>query len=173
MEYDNKRVGSLLSAMQSDLEAYLENNNITDPLMVGIHSGGVLVAERLHKAMGLKDELATLNSGYYRDDFSSNGLTAQLKPSSMPLTIDDRHILLVDDVLYTGRTVRAAMNELFDYGRPASITLVVLIDRGHRELPIHAQIVGVTHELGPDEYLKVSGPDQLEMSITRREHNEV
>ena len=170
MEYDNKRVDSLLLTMQSDLEAYLQANKIAEPLMVGIHSGGVLVAERLHKAMKLSDELSTLNSGFYRDDFSSNGLKAQLKPSSMPLSIDDRHIVLVDDVLYTGRTIRGAMNELFDYGRPASITLVVLIDRGHRELPIHAQVVGVTHKLDPEEYLQVSGPDQLEMSIIRREH---
>jgi pyrimidine operon attenuation protein/uracil phosphoribosyltransferase len=171
MEYDNKRVGSLLLTMQSDLESHLKANNIVEPLMVGIHSGGVLVAERLHKAMGLKDELGTLNSGFYRDDFSSSGLKAQLKPSSMPLSIDERHIVLVDDVLYTGRTIRGAMNELFDYGRPASVTLVVLIDRGHRELPIQAQVVGVTHELDPDEYLQVSGPDQLEMSIIRREHD--
>ena len=171
MEYDNKRVGSLLLTMQSDLESHLKANNIVEPLMVGIHSGGVLVAERLHKAMGLNDELGTLNSGFYRDDFSSSGLKAQLKPSSMPLSIDERHIVLVDDVLYTGRTIRGAMNELFDYGRPASVTLVVLIDRGHRELPIQAQVVGVTHELDPDEYLQVSGPDQLEMSIIRREHD--
>lgn len=172
MEYDNKRVDSLLLAMQSDLETYLQKSKITDPLMVGIYSGGVLVAERLHKAMRLESELGTLNSGFYRDDFSSNGLKAQLKPSSMPLSIDNRHIVLVDDVLYTGRTIRAAMNELFDYGRPASITLVVLIDRGRHELPIQAQVVGVSHELDPDEYLQVSGPDQLEMSIIRREHNE-
>lgn len=170
MEYDKKRVDSLLLTMQSDLEAHLQAKKIAEPLMVGIHSGGVLVAERLHKSMKLNDELSTLNSGFYRDDFSSNGLKAQLKPSSMPLSIDDRHIVLVDDVLYTGRTIRAAMNELFDYGRPASITLVVLIDRGHRELPIDAQVIGVTHELDPEEYLQVSGPDQLEMSIIRREH---
>lgn len=172
MEYDNKRVDSLLLTMQRDLEAHLQANKIAEPLMVGIHSGGVLVAERLHEAMALTEALGTLNSGFYRDDFSSNGLKAQLKPSSMPLSVDGRHIVLVDDVLYSGRTIRAAMNELFDYGRPASITLVVLIDRGRRELPIEAQVVGVTHELEPEEYLQVSGPDQLEMSIIRREPNE-
>jgi len=169
MEYDNQRVDALLLQMQSDLEAHLDTANISDPMMVGIHSGGVLVARRLHQAMNMQTPLGELNSGFYRDDFSSNGLQAQLKPSLMPLSVEDRHIILVDDVLYTGRTARAAMNELFDYGRPASITLVVLIDRCHRELPIEAQVVGVKHELGSDGYLQVSGPDQLEMSIIRRE----
>lgn len=171
MEYDNKRVDALLLKMQSELEAHMAVENISNPMMVGIHSGGVLVARRLHKAMTIKESLGELNSGFYRDDFSSHGLSAQLKPSLMPLSVEDRHIILVDDVLYTGRTIRAAMNELFDYGRPASITLVVLIDRCHRELPIDAQVVGVKHELGPNEYLQVSGPDQLEMSIIQREQH--
>lgn len=169
MEYDNERVNQLLQKMQTDLEQHMQQANITSPLMVGIHSGGVWVAQRLHQAMRFDEPLSALNSGFYRDDFSSNGLQAQLKPSQMPLSIEDRHIILVDDVLYTGRTTRAAMNELFDYGRPASITLVVLIDRGHRELPIEAQVVGVKHDLALEDYLQVSGPDQLEMSIIRRE----
>lgn len=171
MEYDNKRVDALLLKMQSELETHMNAENINNPMMVGIHSGGVLVARRLHQAMAIEESLGELNSGFYRDDFSSHGLSAQLKPSLMPLSVEDRHIILVDDVLYTGRTIRAAMNELFDYGRPASITLAVLIDRCHRELPIDAQVVGVKHELGPDEYLQVSGTEQLEMSIIQREQH--
>ena len=171
MVFDNQRIDEMLIAMQSDLTHYMQKAEITSPMMVGIHSGGVLVARRLHAAMGITDDLGELNSGFYRDDFSSHGLKAQLKPSLMPLSVEGRHIILVDDVLYSGRTIRAAMNELFDYGRPASITLVVLIDRGNRELPIEAQVVGVKHLLEPEEYLQVSGPDQLEMSIIRREHN--
>ena len=171
MKFDNQRIDAMLISMQSDLTNYMQETNISSPMMVGIHSGGVLVARRLHAAMQIEESLGELNSGFYRDDFSSHGLKAQLKPSVMPLSVEGRHIILVDDVLYSGRTVRAAMNELFDYGRPASITLVVLIDRGNRELPVEAQVVGVKHVLGPAEYLQVTGPDQLEMSIIRREHN--
>ncbi|PID45593.1 MAG: bifunctional pyr operon transcriptional regulator/uracil phosphoribosyltransferase [Proteobacteria bacterium] len=171
MKYDSQRVDTLLQNMQSELEAYMQKANITHPMMVGIHSAGVFVARRLHQAMAIDEPLGELNSGFYRDDFSSNGLHAQLKPSNMPLSVEDRHIILVDDVLYTGRTIRAAMNELFDYGRPASIALAVLVDRGHRELPIEAQVVGVKHELGPDEYLQVLGSEKLEMSIIQREHD--
>lgn len=171
MVFDNKRIDKILIDMQSDLMQFMQDADISSPVVVGIHSGGVLVARRLHAAMDLEEEMGELNSGFYRDDFSSHGLKAQLKPSVMPLSVEGRHIILVDDVLYSGRTVRGAMNELFDYGRPASITLAVLIDRGNRELPIEAQVVGVKHLLGPDEYLQVTGPDQLEMSIIRREHN--
>lgn len=171
MIFDNQRIDDMLVCMQADLSQYMNATNISSPVMVGIHSGGVLVARRLHASMEINEPLGELNSGFYRDDFSSHGLKAQLKPSVMPLSVEGRHIILVDDVLYSGRTVRAAMNELFDYGRPASITLVVLIDRGNRELPIEAQVVGVKHLLEPDEYLQVSGPGQLEMSIIRREHN--
>ena len=171
MMFDNKRIDEMLIGMQSDLTDYLQESQVVSPMMVGIHSGGVLVARRLHIAMDIEEPLGELNSGFYRDDFSSHGLKAQLKPSVMPLSVEGRHIILVDDVLYSGRTIRAAMNELFDYGRPASITLVVLIDRGNRELPIEAQVVGVKHVLEPAEYLQVTGPDQLEMSIIRREQN--
>ena len=171
MKFDKQRIDDMLISMQSDLTQYMSEADISSPVMVGIHSGGVLVARRLHAAMEIDETLGELNSGFYRDDFSSHGLKAQLKPSLMPLSVEGRHIILVDDVLYSGRTIRAAMNELFDYGRPASITLVVLIDRGNRELPIEAQVVGVKHVLEPDEYLQVTGPDQLEMSINRREHN--
>jgi len=171
MTFDNQRINELLKSMQSDLTHYMQDADISSPVMVGIHSGGVLVARRLHDTMEIEEPLGELNSGFYRDDFSSNGLKAQLKPSLMPLSVEGRHIILVDDVLYSGRTARAAMNELFDYGRPASITLAVLIDRGNRELPIEAQVVGIKHRLDPDEYLQVTGPDQLEMSIIRREQN--
>jgi pyrimidine operon attenuation protein/uracil phosphoribosyltransferase len=90
-------------------------------------------------------------------------MNPQVKPSDLPFTLDDRNIILVDDVLHTGRTIRAAMNELFDYGRPASIVLVTLVDRNGRELPIEADVVGLHMELSPDEHVKLSGPDPLEL----------
>lgn len=107
-----------------------------DTALVGIHTGGVWVAERLHAALGLKTPLGSLDVSFYRDDFSRSGLHPQIKSSDIPFEVEDRPIVIVDDVLYTGRTIRAAMNEIFDYGRPARIDLAVLVDRGGRELPI-------------------------------------
>ena len=108
----------------------------SDTALIGIHTGGVWVAERLHAALGLKTSLGSLDVSFYRDDFSRSGLHSQIKSSDIPFEVKDRPIVIVDDVLYTGRTIRAAMNEIFDYGRPARIDLAVLVDRGGRELPV-------------------------------------
>ena len=105
-------------------------------VLVGIHTGGVWVAERLHAALGLKIAPGSIDVSFYRDDYSQRGLHANAKTSQIPFDVEGAHIIIVDDVLYTGRTIRAAMNELFDYGRPAKIELAVLADRGGRELPI-------------------------------------
>jgi pyrimidine operon attenuation protein/uracil phosphoribosyltransferase len=105
-------------------------------VLVGIHTGGVWVAERLHAALGLKLAPGSIDVSFYRDDYSQRGLHANAKTSQIPFDVEGAHIVIVDDVLYTGRTIRAAMNELFDYGRPAKIELAVLADRGGRELPI-------------------------------------
>jgi pyrimidine operon attenuation protein/uracil phosphoribosyltransferase len=112
--------------------------------IVGIHTGGVWVAERLHAQLNVATPLGVLDISFYRDDFSRIGLHPQVKPSSLPFSLEERPVILVDDVLYTGRTVRAAMNELFDYGRPASIRLAVLIDRGGHELPIRPDFAAAT-----------------------------
>lgn len=115
--------------------------------IVGIVTGGAWLAERLHGELGMTVPLGRIDISFYRDDFSSSGLNASVKPSRIPFSVDDRDILLVDDVLYTGRTTRAALNELFDYGRPRSVRLVVLADRNERQLPIAAQYVGATIEV--------------------------
>ena len=112
--------------------------------LVGIHTGGVWVAERLHAALGLKIPPGSINVSFYRDDYHQRGLHANAKTSQIPFDVEGAHIVIVDDVLHTGRTIRAAMNELFDYGRPGKIDLAVLTDRGGRELPIAAQFVGTT-----------------------------
>lgn len=136
------------------------------PLMVGIHTGGVWVAGRLHAKLGLPDPLGTLDISFYRDDFTRIGMNPQVKASNLPIAIDDRHVILVDDVLHTGRTIRAALNEIFDYGRPASVTLAVLIERPGRELPIEAQVVGSHMKLGARQHAKlVGGPDKLALTI--------
>ena len=112
--------------------------------LVGIRTGGAWLAERLHRDLGLATPVGSLDISFYRDDFDAAGLRHEVKPSQIPFDVNDRHIVVVDDVLYTGRTVRAAMNELFDYGRPGKIELAALIDRGERQLPIAAQYVGAT-----------------------------
>ena len=113
-----------------------------DTGIVGIHTGGVWVAERLHAALGIKAPLGTLDVSFYRDDFQKIGLHRDVKTSDLPFDVEGRRLILVDDVLYTGRTIRAAMNVLFDYGRPASIQLAALVDRGGRELPVAADFLG-------------------------------
>lgn len=108
-------------------------------VLVGIHTGGVWVAEALHAALGLATPLASIDTSFHRDDHHlGNGLKAAGRASHLPDDVEGAHLILVDDVLYTGRTIRAALNELFDYGRPARVDLAVLVDRGGRELPITA-----------------------------------
>jgi pyrimidine operon attenuation protein / uracil phosphoribosyltransferase len=121
-----------------------------DVRLVGVHTGGVWLAQRLKEDLRVAHEVGILDISFYRDDFSRSGLNPSVKPSSIAFDVEGADIVLVDDVLYTGRTVRAAMNELFDYGRPARIDLAVLIDRGGRELPIAPTVVGRVIEV-PDE----------------------
>ena len=151
--------------MATTLGTVLSARNVEQPAMIGVHTGGLWVAERLHAGLGLSQPLGRLDITFYRDDFTRIGLHPQVKPSHIPFPVEDRHILLVDDVLHTGRTVRAALNVIFDYGRPASITLVALVERDGRELPIQANVVGVSMPLGPDEHIKLSGPEPLKLEV--------
>lgn len=123
--------------------------------LVGIHSGGAWLAQRILELTGSKADFGTLDISFYRDDFSRIGLHSQTKPSSIPFEVEGRHIVLVDDVLYTGRTIRGAMNELFDYGRPKKISLAVLVDRGGRELPVEAQATATMMMLQPGQSLEL------------------
>jgi pyrimidine operon attenuation protein/uracil phosphoribosyltransferase len=115
--------------------------------MIGIYTGGAWLAERLHAMLGVREPLGLMDIAFYRDDYHAQGLHHDPKRTKIPFGVTGRELLLVDDVLYTGRTVRAAMNELFDYGRPESISLVVLADRGGRQLPICAQHCGARLEV--------------------------
>jgi pyrimidine operon attenuation protein/uracil phosphoribosyltransferase len=155
----------LLTAMERDLRKLLVERKIVQPCMIGIHTGGVWVAQALHHALQLQQPLGTLNITFYRDDFTTLGMHPQVQPSSLPFAIDDKHIILVDDVLQTGRTIRAAMNEIFDYGRPASLILVCLADRSGRELPICADIIGTHLDLPPQQHVKLSGPAPLRLKL--------
>jgi pyrimidine operon attenuation protein/uracil phosphoribosyltransferase len=158
-------IESLLENMAHGLRELLQQRGITDPAMVGIHTGGVWVARELHRRMGIAEELGSLDISFYRDDFTRIGMNPQVRPSDLPFNVDDRHIILVDDVLHTGRTIRAALNELFDYGRPASILLAALVERGGRELPIEANVVGQSMDLRENEHVKLTGPDPLTLEI--------
>jgi pyrimidine operon attenuation protein/uracil phosphoribosyltransferase len=133
--------------------------------MVGIHTGGAWLAERLHAALGLQEPLGLLDIAFYRDDYAKQGLAKDPKRSKIPFEVEGKNLLLVDDVLYTGRTVRAAMNELFDYGRPASITLVVLAERGGRQLPICAQFAGARLVVPPGMRLRLKRDGKGRLSL--------
>ncbi len=161
-------IDSTLDTMADELRRLMQQRRVENPAMIGIHTGGVWVAERLHRALGIEEPMGHLDISFYRDDFTRIGINPQVKPSQIPFDVDDRHIILVDDVLHTGRTIRAAMNEIFDYGRPATITLAVLIDRGERELPIAAQVVGQRMELAPGQNVKLQGPDPLALVVADR-----
>ena len=153
----------LIEAMAVQLHDLLTRRGIADPALVGIHTGGVWVAERLRQRLGITTPLGQLDIAFYRDDFSRIGLNPRVQPSELPFDVDGRHLVLIDDVLYTGRTVRAALNELFDYGRPASVLLAVLVDRGGRELPIEAHVAGSRLELPAGQQLQLTGPDPLQL----------
>lgn len=137
-----------------------------DTVIIGIHTGGVWVAERLHALLDRTLPLGTLDISFYRDDFSRIGLHPQVKPSNLPFDLENRDILLVDDVLHSGRTVRAAMNELFDYGRPASIRLAVLVDRGDHELPIRPDFAGLTLAVPDHQNINLSRLDDGHLTLS-------
>jgi len=158
-------IDSMISKMAKELSQIIDLKKLENPLVIGIHTGGVWLAEKLHTLLKIKDPLGMLDISFYRDDFTRLGLNPQVKPSKLPISVDNRNIILVDDVLYTGRTVRAALNEIFDYARPANVILAVLLDRAGRELPFEANVVGKHLSLADTEQVKLSGPEPLAYKI--------
>lgn len=140
-------VDVLAAKIRADLRA--------DTALVGIHTGGVWVAQRLHQMLGVRLPMGTIDVAFYRDDYKKKGLAPGVRPSDIPFPVEDAEIILVDDVLFTGRTIRAAMNELFDYGRPNSIRLAALVDRGERQLPICPQYVGAQIPASRDQTIEL------------------
>lgn len=155
----------LVQEMAQRLKPYITERSA----LVGIYTGGVWLAEKLHPLLDRGMPMGTLDVSFYRDDFGQAGLHPNIEPSDIPFDMEGRNIILVDDVLYTGRSVRAAMNELFDYGRPASILLAVLVDRGGRELPIAAQVTGVTMTLEARQNIQLNRDEQGKLSLSLRE----
>jgi len=158
-------VGTLLDELSGRLEPLVDPNTTA---MIGIFTGGVWVASALHRRLGLQLPLGELDISFYRDDFSRIGLHPQVRASRLPFDVEDRDILLVDDVLYTGRTVRAALNEIFDYGRPRRVRLVVLVDRCNRELPIAADFSALQLRLDDAHEIKLIGPEPLRLEVQAR-----
>ena len=154
----------LILGMATELRSELP----THPIMIGIHTGGVWVAKRLHQSLDLTTPLGSIDINFYRDDFSRIGLHPQVKASEIPDDIEDRCLILVDDVLQTGRTIRAALNEIFSWGRPAAVQLAVLVERSGRELPIQPDVVGARLDLNPSQHIKLTGPGTLEFSVSER-----
>ncbi len=160
----------LLPQMAAALTQHLNSRQISEPRFIGIRTGGVWVAQALLEALGRQDALGILDVSFYRDDFTQNGLHPQVQPSELPFEIEGQHLVLIDDVLMSGRTIRAALNELFDYGRPASVTLVSLLDLNARELPIRPDVVGATLSLAADQRVKLSGPTPLTLELQTLAH---
>jgi pyrimidine operon attenuation protein/uracil phosphoribosyltransferase len=136
-----------------------------DTRLVGITSGGAWLAERLHKDLALPGQAGVISSAMHRDDFSKRGLAGAGQQTQLDFDVNDAHIVLLDDVLYTGRTIRAVLNELFDYGRPASVKLAVLVDRGGRELPVHADYAAARVTLPESQSLALARDAQGRFSF--------
>ncbi len=165
MKYSKEQTQELLLKIENSLRNYLSKNNIKNPIIIGVHTGGAWIAEWLQKALDVKGSAASLDISFYRDDFSRIGVNPRVGKTEMPVSVDDRHVVLVDDVLFTGRTTRAAINEIFDFGRPLSVTLVVLVERNGKELPFSPDIIGERLELDDDKNIKLLGPDPMIIEI--------
>lgn len=164
---DEAAIEAALERVADTLQAAYAEAPEQPPAVVGIHTGGFWVAQRIHELLGarltLAEELGGLDISFYRDDFSRIGVHPRVRPSRLPFEVEQREILLVDDVLFTGRTVRAALNEIFDYGRPTRVRLAVLVERDGRELPVCADAVGERLSPQPGEQIKLYGPEPLEL----------
>jgi len=158
----------LIEKMAQELRSKVGEGLLGEAVIIGIHTGGVWVAEQLRKQLEISNPLGLLDINFYRDDFSQGGLHPQVRPSTLPVDLENKTIILVDDVLQSGRTIRAALNEIFDYGRPERVILAILVERSGRELPIQADIVGEKIELQDNEQIKLTGPEPLALKVVTK-----
>ena len=165
MTDSDEQTEQALENLVRSLSQTVKERNFDDPLMIGIHTGGAWLAEKLRPRLGISEPLGLLDISFYRDDFSRVGVNPKIRPSILPFDVEGRQLLLIDDVLYTGRTIRAALNEIFDYGRPDSIVLGVLIERNGRQVPIQADCVGLRMNLLKNQRIKLAGPNPLRLDI--------
>lgn len=155
------KIPELLDNLETELNRIIDERQLANPLMIGIRTGGVWIAEQMHRRLNISEPLGLLDISFYRDDFSQIGVNPNVKPSQLPTYIEGRDIILIDDVFYTGRTIRAAMNEIFDYGRPNQIVLAVLIERDGRQIPLNPDCVGTRIKLSAGQRIKLTGPEPL------------
>ncbi len=159
------KIPELLNNLEAELKRIIDERQLVNPLMIGIRTGGVWIAEQMHRRLNISEPLGLLDISFYRDDFSQIGVNPNVKPSQLPTHIEGRDIILIDDVFYTGRTIRAAMNEIFDYGRPNQIVLAVLIERDGRQIPLNPDCVGARITLNADQRIKLTGPEPLAVHL--------
>ncbi|WP_340120854.1 bifunctional pyr operon transcriptional regulator/uracil phosphoribosyltransferase PyrR [Methylobacter svalbardensis] len=158
-------IPELLNHLEAELKRIIDQRQLVNPLMIGIRTGGVWIAEQMHRRLAISEPLGLLDISFYRDDFSQIGVNPNVKPSQLPTHIEGRDLILIDDVFYTGRTIRAAMNEIFDYGRPNQIVLAVLIERDGRQIPLNPDCVGARITLNADQRIKLTGPEPLAVHL--------
>jgi pyrimidine operon attenuation protein/uracil phosphoribosyltransferase len=158
-------IQDLLNKLESELKRIMVERQLTNPLMIGIRTGGVWIAEQMHQRLNITEPMGLLDISFYRDDFSQIGVNPNVKPSQLPPQIEGRDIILIDDVFYTGRTIRAALNEIFDYGRPNQVVLAVLIERDGRQIPLCPDCVGASITLNAGQRIKLTGPEHLAIHL--------
>ncbi len=159
------KISELLNNLETELKRLIDERQLINPLMIGIRTGGVWIAEQMHQRLNIREPLGLLDISFYRDDFSQIGVNPNVKPSQLPPHIDGRDIILIDDVFYTGRTIRAALNEIFDYGRPKQIVLAVLIERDGRQIPLRPDCVGAGITLTAGQRINLTGPEPLAIHL--------
>ena len=158
-------IHDLLNKLEAELKRIIVERKLINPLIIGIRTGGVWIAEQMHKRLNINEPLGLLDISFYRDDFSQIGVNPNVKPSQLPPHIEGRDIILIDDVFYTGRTIRAALNEIFDYGRPNQVVLAVLIERDGRQIPLCPDCIGVSITLNAGQRIKLTGPEPLAIHL--------
>ncbi len=158
-------IPELLNNLETDLRRVIAERQLLDPLMIGIRTGGVWIAEIMHTRLAINEPLGLLDISFYRDDFSQIGVHPNVKPSHLPTNMEGRDIILIDDVFCTGRTTRAALNEIFDYGRPRQVLLGVLIERQGKQIPIAPDCVGMRFTVNAGQRIKLTGPEPLSIVI--------
>ena len=152
-------------ALYRELKRGVQQLQTPQTRLVGITSGGAWLAERLQQDLGLPGAAGVISSAMHRDDFAKRGLSGAGQQTQLAFDVNDAHIVLLDDVLYTGRTIRAVLNELFDYGRPAQVQLAVLVDRGGRELPVQADYAAARIALPASQSLELARDDAGKFSF--------
>lgn len=158
-------IEELLDSLTTSLQQAIIDRKLDKPIMIGIRTGGVWIAEQMHQRLNIKDALGLLDISFYRDDFSEIGVNPNVKPSHLPKHIEGRNIILIDDVFYTGRTIRAALNEIFDYGRPNQVLLGVLIERNGKQIPLKPDCIGASVSLEAGQRIKLIGPTPLAIQV--------